>query len=446
MYDLKIIGSTVLHSQSSELSSELTDIGIKDGKITFIGDLQSAPATQTIDGKGLHTLPGIIDSQVHFREPGAEHKEDLESGTRGAVMGGVTTVFEMPNTKPSTTTEEAFRDKLQRAKDRCHSNYAFFIGAAPENLEKLAELETLPGCCGVKVFMGSSTGSLLIEDDELLFRSLKSGRRRVAIHSEDEARLRERRSIVEKSCSVFDHPVWRDEKTALYATQRLLAAAEKTGRPIHVLHVTTGEEMQLLAKTKQAGIINCTVECTPQHLTLHAPECYERLGTYAQMNPPIRNKEHQEALWMALQAGVVDVLGSDHAPHTVEEKTKTYPDSPSGMTGVQTIVPIMLNHINAGKLSLSQFVKMMTSKPAEIYGLKNKGHLKTGFDADITIVDLKKTQTVSNQWIVSKSQWTPYDGMTVTGWPMATIVGGHVVMQEGELLAPHRGQACDFEF
>lgn len=423
------------------LIEQKLDIAISGGKIVKIRDSISEPAHQTISAQGLHVLPGIIDSQVHFREPGLTHKEDLDSGTRAALLGGVTSIFEMPNTNPATTTAELFQEKLNRAKGRAHCHYAFFIGGSPENVAELAQLEKHPHCSGIKVFMGSSTGSLLVEDDPTLERILRSGHRRVIVHSEDEFRLRERKHIAQESGDVHDHPVWRDAETALSSTRRLLALAQKTGRKIHVLHVSTAEEMDLLKDHKDIA----SVEVLPQHLTLYAPDCYDRLGNYAQQNPPIREKRHMDRIWKAVTDGTVDVIGSDHAPHTREEKERPYPSSPSGVPGVQTLLPIMLNHVHQNRLSLVRFVEMVTENPRRVFGIKNKGRLQEGFDADITLVDLKKTQTIDNSWIASRCGWTPFHGMQVTGWMTHTILSGQIAMQDDQVIRPAQGQPVFFE-
>lgn len=341
------------------------DIAITDGRIEDVGDLGQADAGQIIEARGLHILPGVIDTQVHFREPGAEHKEDLATGSQAAVLGGVTGVFEMPNTRPPTTTQEALEDKLARAKGRMYCHHAFYVGGTGETADNLHELERLPGCAGVKMFMGSSTGTLLAADDETVTRILANGKRRVAVHSEDEYRMRDRRELA-KLGDVSTHPVWRDAETARLCTERLLKIARAQGRPVHVLHITTAEEMVLLAANKDIA----SVEVTPQHLTLAAPECYEELGTFAQMNPPIREARHRDALWAALQVGTVDIIGSDHSPHSREEKAETYPKSPSGMPGVQTLVPIMLDHMNAGHLSLERFVDLTSRSAVRLFGIK----------------------------------------------------------------------------
>jgi dihydroorotase len=376
---------------------------------------------------------------VHFREPGLTQKEDLETGSRSAVLGGVTAVFEMPNTNPLTTGPEALTDKIARGRHRMHCDFAFYVGGTRENTRDLAELERLPGCCGIKVFMGSSTGSLLVEDDAGVRNVLKSIRRRAAFHSEDEYRLNERKGTRIEN-DPRSHPVWRDEITALQCTQRLVGLARETGKRIHVLHVTTAQEMELLAVHKDVA----SVEVTPHHLTLAAPECYARLGTLAQMNPPVRDATHRAALWRGLDQGVVDVLGSDHAPHTREEKAKPYPASPSGMTGVQTLVPLMLDHVNAGKLTLARFVDLTSAGPNRLFGIANKGRIAVGYDADLTVVDLKRRETIANAKVGSRAGWTPYDGVTVTGWPVGTIVRGERVMWEGEVVTPGRGEAMRF--
>lgn len=418
-----------------------TDIGIKDGRIAMLGDIPRGSATIEDDLSGKHILPGIIDSQVHFREPGLEHKEDLTSGTAAAAMGGVTAIFEMPNTNPSTTTPEALADKVARGTGRAWVDFAFFLGATAENAKHLATWENLPGCAGIKVFMGSSTGNLLVDEEDALREVFSNGKRRVAVHSEDETRLKERFEMVRDGAPVTMHPVWRDEEAAVRSTTRLKRLAEETGRAVHVLHVTTAEEMEIL-KDRPA---NMTVEVTPQHLTLSAPGAYERKGTLVQMNPPIRDKRHVAALWQGVKDGIVSCLGSDHAPHTREEKAKPYPQSPSGMPGVQTLVPLMLNHVNQGRLSLEDFVALASTRPAEIFGAKDRGKIAVGMRADLTVVDMAEERMISDDWIVSKCGWTPFHGMEVIGWPKMTIVGGKLVMQDDKLIDEPRGQAVVFD-
>ena len=434
-YDLIIRGGTVVNHDGEGLR----DVGVTAGRIVAIGDLARASAGATIDAKGLHVLPGVIDTQVHFREPGLTQKEDLETGSRSAVLGGVTGVFEMPNTNPLTTGADTLADKVARGHHRMHCDFAFYVGGTRENTKDLVELERLPGCCGIKVFMGSSTGSLLVEDDDGVRNILKAIRRRAAFHSEDEYRLRERKDIRVEN-DPRSHPVWRDEITALQCTQRLVGLARETGRRIHVLHITTAQEIEFLAAHKDVA----SVEVTPHHLTLAAPECYERLGTLAQMNPPVRDASHRAAIWRGLDQGVVDVLGSDHAPHTREEKAKPYPASPSGMTGVQTLVPLMLDHVNAGKLTLARFVDLTSAGPNRLFDIARKGRIALGYDADFTVVDLKRRETITNAKVGSRAGWTPYDGVSVTGWPVGTILRGQRVMWEGEIVTPGRGEAMRF--
>ena len=415
------------------------DIGVRDGRIAAIGALGSAKATEIFEAKGLHVLPGVIDTQVHFREPGNEHKEDLESGSRAAVLGGVTAVFEMPNTTPPTTTRVAIADKLARAEGRMHCDYAFYVGATPANVGALSVLERLPGVCGVKAFLGSSTGTLLLDQEDTILAALQGSTRRMAVHSEDETRLRQRKHLAVKG-DVATHPVWRDVETARASTERVLRLARQAGRRLHVLHVTTADELPLLAAARDLA----TVETTPLHLTLAAPECYERLGSYAQMNPPIREAHHREALWKAVSEGLIDVIGSDHAPHARAEKEKTYPDTPSGMPGVQTLVTILLDHVHAGRLSLERFVDLTSSGAARIFGIAAKGRIARGYDADFTIVDLKAKKKIENSWIASKCGWTPFDGMETTGWALATIIRGTTVMRDRALIAAGQGTPLRF--
>ncbi len=435
IYDLILKGATVVnHDGAVE-----RDIGVTGGRIAELGDLSQASAAEVVACRGLHILPGVIDTQVHFREPGMTHKEDLESGSRSAVMGGVTAVFEMPNTNPLTITAEAMASKVAAGHHRMHCDFAFFIGGTRENAQSLPELERLPGCAGVKVFMGSSTGSLLVEDDEGLDSILKVIRRRASFHSEDEYRLNERKDLRIPG-DPRSHPVWRDEVTALRSTERLVRSARKYGARVHVLHITTAQEMDFLKEHKDVA----SVEVTPHHLTLFAPDCYERLGTLAQMNPPVRDAVHKAGIWRGVEQGIVDVLGSDHAPHTLEEKAKEYPASPSGMTGVQTLVPLMLDHVNAGRLSLARFVDLSSAGPARLFGIARKGRIAVGYDADLTIVDLKRRETIRNDWVASRAGWTPYDGVAVTGWPVGTVLRGRRVMWNGELVTPGQGEAVRF--
>ena len=435
-YDLIVRGGEV----ANHAGRGMADVGVIDGKIAFIGDLSQASAGEVFDASGLTVLPGVIDTQVHFREPGLEWKEDLETGSRAAALGGVVAVFEMPNTNPNTTDPDTMADKLARAKDRMWTDHAFYVGGTHENADYLGELERLPGCCGVKVFMGASTGDLLIADDDGVRKVLSNVRRRATFHSEDEYRLADRRGLA-RAGDWTSHPEVRDAESAIRSTRRLVGLAKETGARIHVLHVTTKDEMEYLRFHKDVA----TVEITPQHLTLVAPEAYERLGSYAQMNPPIRSQEHVDALWLwGMQQGVADVLGSDHAPHTKEEKAKPYPASPSGMPGVQTLVPLMLTHVAKGRLSLERFIDLTSAGAQRVFGTANKGRMAVSYDADLTIVDLKAKRTITHDQQATRCGWTPFDGVEATGWPMATVVRGRVVMQDGELIGQAHGRPVRF--
>lgn len=434
-YDVILKGGIVVNQDGEGAR----DLAIEGERIAAIGDLSLASAGEVIDCTGLHILPGVIDTHVHFREPGLTHKEDLETGSRAAVLGGVTAVFEMPNTDPLTVTAQALADKVQRAHHRMYCDFAFFVGGTRENTKDLAELERLPGAAGVKVFMGSSTGSLLVEDDEGVRQILNVIRRRASFHSEDEYRLRERKEM-RIGGDVRSHPVWRDEVAALACTERLVRLARESGKRVHLLHITSWQEIEFLAAHKDVA----SVEVTPHHLTLEAPGCYERLGAYAQMNPPVRTAIHRQGIWRGVEQGIVDILGSDHAPHTREEKDRAYPASPSGMTGVQTLVPVMLDHVSAGRLSLLRLVDLTSAGPARLFGIARKGRIATGYDADLTVVDLKRRETITSKWIGSRSAWTPYEGLSVTGWPVGTFVRGRRVMWDGALVTEGQGEAVRF--
>jgi dihydroorotase len=432
--DLVLQGGIVVnHSGTGQ-----RDIAVKHGRIVAIGDMTGFAPQNILDCRNLHILPGVIDSQVHFREPGNEHKEDLFTGSRAAVMGGVTAVFEMPNTKPTTTTAATLADKVTRAKNRMLCDFAFYVGGTRDNVAEIPALEKLEGAAGIKVFAGSSTGDLLVEDDGGLTAIINKISRRAAFHSEDEMRLRERVAF-QIAGDASSHPTWRDVEAARLCTDRLLRIARQQRKRIHVLHISTAEELPLLAENRDVA----TVEVTPHHLTLSSDD-YNRLGNKLQMNPPVREARHRDALWKAIASGLVDVLGSDHAPHTLEEKAKPYPQSPSGMTGVQTLVPMMLNHVNTGRLSLERFVDLTSYGPQRIFNMANKGRIAEGYDADFTIVDMTRQETISNQWIESRSPWTPYDGVKVQGWPVGTIIRGRTVMWAGEIESTAYGQPVQF--
>ncbi|HAZ12003.1 MAG: dihydroorotase [Bdellovibrionales bacterium GWA2_49_15] len=430
-YDVVLQGGTCVFPHSVGQA----DIGVANGKITsFRPNLQHAK--KIINCAKLTIFPGVIDSQVHFREPGLTHKEDLESGSHAAALGGVTAFLEMPNTKPPTTTCAQVAEKVSLASNRAFSHFGFFIGATAHNLEELIAAENCPGCVGIKIFLGSSTGDLLLYDQKILCEIFRRTKLPIAIHSEDELRLKEREYIRNQATHARQHLEWRDVETALRSTKMILELARKCQRRIHVLHISSGEEMEVLRQYRDTA----TVELLPQHLTLHAPECYDRLGVYAQMNPPIRERHHQEALWRALSDGIVDIIGSDHAPHTKAEKERGYPHSPSGLPGVQTIFPIMLHHALDGKLSLLRLSKLLSENPANLYGLNYKGKIAIGYDADFSLADLESQSTVSVEQMASSCGHTPYDGMKLKGKVCMTILKGNVCMLDGVLADKPRGE------
>ena len=414
------------------------DIGIKNGKIVDIGKLEDK-ANELIDATGLTVLPGCIDTQTHFREPGSTDTEDLNSGSRAAIVGGITSVFEMPNTNPATTNKAEFNRKIELANKRMYCNHAFYFGATPDNQSELADLKDLEGCCGVKLFAGSSTGTLLVHKEEDIEKVFESTSKIVAVHSEDEDILNLRKKLREKG-NVHSHPVWRNVECAISSTRKIVKIAKRLGKKAHILHVTTKEEVDFLSQNKG----NITFEITPQHLTLYAPDCYDKLGTYAQMNPPIREKSHYDRLWYAVRNNYNDTIGSDHAPHLKEKKNKEYPDTPSGMPGVQTLLPVMLNHVNEGKLSLFQLINFVCENPAKIFGIIDKGYIKEEYDADFTIVDMNKIIEIQNEKIESKCEWSPFHGHKFKGTPVYTIINGEIKMKDGKILGEPSGKPLKF--
>jgi dihydroorotase len=419
---------------------EQTDIGVRHGRIAALGVPHEATADETIDAAGLHVLPGLIDSHVHLRDPGDASVETIPTGTKAAVLGGLAAVFDMPNTSPSITDAPRLAWKQDHVERSAWCDIGLYIGGTKTNIAELAALETGRGVCAIKVFAGSSTGDLLVEDDEHLDRIMRAGRRRIAYHSEDEYRLQARRPMFHRGDPHRRHMEWRDEETAFLGTRRLMALARTTGRPAHILHVSTAEELKYLKDFRDVA----TSEVLVNHLTQVAPEVYDTLGGFGVMNPPIRDRRHYDAAWRSINDGTVDTVGSDHAPHSREKKLLPWPDCPAGLTGVQTIVPVMLNHVAAGRLSLQRLVDLMCAGPARVYSALGKGRLATGYDADFTLVDLKRRRQIEESWIVSPCGWTPFTGMDVTGWPVATIVRGRVVMREDEVLGSPQGQLVRF--
>lgn len=437
--DMLVHGGRVV---SPEGTSE-ADVWIVDGRVSAVGPGLEAPSeTPRLDARGRLVFPGLIDPQVHFREPGNEHKEDLATGSLAAIAGGVTSFCEMPNTNPPTTTPESLVDKLNRARGRARADHAFFLGASAENADQLGEWETAPGCAGVKIFMGSSTGTLLVPDDETLERVLRSGRRRVAVHSEDEERLSTRYAALKPGASVSQHPDVRDVECAVRATRRLLDLVERTRRPVHLLHVSTAEEIALVRERDLGELL--TVEVTPNHLFLCAPDCYEQFGARAQMNPPVRDARHRDALREALADGTISCIGSDHAPHTLEEKARPYPQSPSGIPGVQTILGLLLTAVRDGWLKLEDLPRVTSAAPAAVYGIERKGSLSPGSDGDLVLVDPNEEGPLDGSWLRSRAGYSPYEGTHLAGWPKTTVLRGRIIYDAHAPVGEADGQPLSY--
>lgn len=420
--------------------SESTDIGVRDGRIAALGVSASATAAETISAAGLTVLPGLIDPHVHLRDPGDAAVETIPTGTKAAVLGGLASVFDMPNTAPPIVDAARLAWKQDYVERVAWCDMGLYVGATKTNSAALAELETDRGVCAIKVFAGSSTGDLLVEDDASLERVMRAGHRRIAYHSEDEYRLQARRALFKSGDPYAAHMAWRDEETAFLGTRRLMALARRTGRPAHILHVSTAEELDYLKDYRDIA----TAEVLVNHLTQVAPEVYETLKGFGVMNPPIRGRQHYDAAWAAVRDGTVDTVGSDHAPHPSMQKALPWPDCPAGLTGVQTLVPVMLNHVNAGRLNLGRLVDLLCAGPARVYGALGKGRLAAGYDADFTLVDMKRRRRIEPSWIVSPCGWTPFAGLDVTGWPVATIVRGRTVMREDTVLGTPSGRLIRF--
>lgn len=435
-FDLLVRGGTCVLPDGPRLA----DLGIRDGRIAAVGNLSGLAAAETLEARGLHVLPGVIDAQVHFREPGMEHKDDLASGSRAAVLGGVTAVLEMPNTIPPTVDRASLDDKVRRVQGRVWCDIGFAVGGTEENAGDLPALERVPGCVGVNLFLGSSTAAKALEGDAALGAVLAACRRRVSAHCEDEARLKERHALVAGGADPAAHALWRDVECAVGATRRFLAAARRAGKPVHVMNVSTGDEMPLIAQARDLA----TCDVTPLHLTFAGPEDYARLGTRLQTNPPVREARHREALWRAIADGTVDMVASDHSPHLKAEKAKPYPQSPSGGAGVQTLLPVMLTHLHAGRLDLARLVDLLAAGPARVYGIQSKGRLAPGFDADLVLVDLGAKRRIEDAWIVGPAGWTPFAGLEAHGWPVATVLRGQIVVREGATLGDPAGELPRF--
>ena len=434
-FDMILKGGTLVLPWGQEQA----DIGVRDGRIAAIGALSGAEAGTTLDCAHLHVLPGLIDAHVHLREPGDPAVETIETGTRAAVLGGLAAVFDMPNTAPSITSSEQLAWKRDFVRGRAWCDMGLYVGATKKNIDDLGRLEAEANVCAIKVFAGSSTGDLLVEDDASLERAMRSGRRAICYHSEDEYRLQERRPAYAAGGPHRLHAEWRDVEAAFLGTRRLVALARKTGRPAHILHVSTAEELEFLGRAREVA----TVEVLLNHLT-QTDEAYDRLGGYAVMNPPIRDARHMAAAWAAMANGTIDVVGSDHAPHARANKEKPWPATAAGLTGVQTIVPLMLDHVSAGRLSLSRLADVMCAGPARVYGAVGKGRIAVGYDADFTLADMGASRVIEESWIASPCGWTPFAGTRCQGWPKGTVVRGKLVMMEDRVIGEASGELVRF--
>ena len=429
------------------------DLRVVDGIITTIapnGVIDPLFGEIVIDGTGLHLLPGAIDPHVHFRDPGHPEKEDLESGSRAAASGGITSFLDMPNTLPNATNRAALKEKLSLASKKAVTHHGFFIGATSNNTADLRSVEGMEGVCGIKIFMGSSTGDLLVHEQRHLEDIFANTGGVIATHAEDENRLQSRIPQFAHRKDIAAHAECRDVECALIATKRASALAKDHDHRLHIVHLTSGAEADWLSLNK--GDLITTEVCT-QHLTFDQDDV-EELGVRALMNPPIRYTEDRDTLWKRLKDGTIDCVVTDHAPHTLESKSVGYPQAPAGMPGVETSLPVMLTHAMDGKCSVSDVVNWMCAGPARVYGMKNKGSLIEGYDGDLTIVDLETRRVINDSDTWTTVGWTPYAGRELTGWPMYTIVDGVVVHRRelgGELkgipiaLPGSAGRALRFE-
>ena len=407
---------------------------------TQIADIDPAPqvsADEVVDGAGLHLLPGVVDDQVHFREPGLTHKEDLHHASRACAKGGVTTFLEMPNTTPNTIDQQQLEAKLARAADVSLVNYGFYIGATPNNLTALKEATRTPG---IKIFIGSSTGDLLVDRQEDLEAIFSETTLPITAHCEDESTIRENQQRYAGTSDVADHSRIRDHRAALVATKRAIDLAFRHNHRFHVLHVSTGQETELLQDHREL----ITAEACPHHLFFHVGD-YPRLGTLIQMNPSIKTAADNEQLWSALQNDTIQVIATDHAPHTWEEKQQPYPQSPSGLPAVENSLALLLNQVHEGRCSIEQVVHWMCDAPARVWDIVNKGRIEVGYDADLVLVDLKKTEEISNQAQQTKCGWSPWHGESLTGWPVQTWVMGHCVYSQGEFHTDRAGSEAIFD-
>jgi dihydroorotase len=398
----------------------IKDISTLTGTVVDV----SLPSQEEIvlEGKGLTLLPALIDPHVHFRTPGLEHKENWESAAQAAIYGGITTVFDMPNTLPPTVTLERLEQKQaliheQLARIGIPLAYGLYLGADKNHFDQI------PRCkkkiVGLKIFMGSSTGDLVMDDDSSLHAAFSLAAAHdlvVAVHSEDEELIKERKTLFSMNTNPSVHSEIRNEEVAFRSTQKAIELARLYRTRLYLLHTSTEREIQLIEQAKKEGL-SVFVETTPHHLFLTTKD-YSRWGTKVQMNPPLRSQENVDALWQALNEGVIDTIGSDHAPHTLEEKARPYGQAPSGIPGVETTLPLLLDAHNQGKLTLKQIVHLMRERVLEIFRLPP--------NEDYVLVDLNKEKTIDEHSLKTKCGWSPYAGRKLQGWPVYTILKGKV--------------------
>ncbi len=375
---------------------------------------------RTLDAKGLTLLPALIDSHVHFRTPGLEHKENWETAARAALQGGITTVFDMPNTLPPTITFERVQEKKALIQEQLNKvgiplHFGLYLGADKDHFAEIARCKDK--VVALKIFMGSSTGNLVMDDEDSLhaaFSLAASHDLLVCVHAEDEALIHERRAQFANSTDPKTHSLWRNEEVAARATEKAVALCRLYHTRLHILHVGTKREIQLIRQAKKEGL-PVTVETTPHHLFLTTDD-YAKWGTRVQMNPPLRSREDQEALWEALHDGTLDTIGSDHAPHTLEEKSRPYGQAPSGIPGVETTLPLLLDACNQGRITLKQILRLMRDNVQKIFRLPPND--------DYVLVDMHKTQRLEDTMLKTKCGWSPYSGRSLQGWPVYTLLKG----------------------
>lgn len=377
---------------------------------------------RTIDGEGLILLPGLIDPHVHFRTPGLEYKENWTHAAKAAIRGGITTVFDMPNTLPSCITEERLMEKKEIIDRQLKEagiplRYQLYLGADKSHFEEIVKCKDK--VIGIKVFMGSSTGGLVMDDDSSLhavFSLAKAHDLLLAVHAEDEDLIRKRKALFKNAVDPKIHSEIRNDEVAYRATKKAIDLTRIYGTRLYVLHIGSKRELELIKQAKSEGL-PVFAETAPHYLFLDL-SAYQKLGVKAQVNPPLRTLEDQEALWKAIDEGIIDTIGSDHAPHTIEEKSQPYGGAPSGMPGVETTLPLLLNASNAGRISLQKIISLMKTNVEDIFRLTPND--------DFILVDMKKTQCVEENALETKCGWSPYAGLKLTGWPVYTILKGHI--------------------